>query len=219
MTAEPMPLDDPMRRSGARWCEQHGRWECSKRTKAATECHGSAVAGVDRCRMHGGRSSAVLKAVGEANLLVWSTEAAGDAALPALDPGRVVMDQLRLAVMRADLLGQLLREQLTADDEHGLVGLSYAAGREGQRVETGEQVRGLARLEAEWRDRVVRFAKTAHDMGIAEQHVRLEQERAQLVVAAFMAALDVGQLLPEVRTVMIDRFLERLEPVAGEVVA
>jgi len=166
--------------------------------------------------MHGGRSSSILKAVGEANLLAWSTDA-GDQALPALDPGRVVMDQLRLAVMRADLLGQLLREQLAGDDEHGLVGLSYAAGRDGARVETGEAVRGLAGLEASWRDRVVRFAKTAHDMGIAEQHVRLEQERAQLVVAAFMSALDVGGLLPDVRTLMIDRFLAGLEPVAGEV--
>ena len=74
----------------------------------------------------------------------------------------------------------------------------------------------------DWRDRVVRYAKTAHDMGIAERHVELEQERASLVTAAFRAALGVLSLLPADRDLAVRTFLSSLgagEVVAGEVTA
>lgn len=206
-----------MTRSGATWCEKHTRWECS--AKVGREHHATAMRGMAHCKHHVGKTTALARAQGEANLLAWATTAHVGAA--PLDPGQVVMDQLRVAVLRADLYGEMLRLQLGDEGIGGLVGLTYAAGREGARVETGEGPRGLGRLEAEWRDRVVRFAKAAHDMGIAERHVELEQERAQLVTTAFLAALEVGALLPEVRSLMIERFLERLggSTVAGEVVA
>jgi hypothetical protein len=180
------------------------------------------------------------KALGEANLLAWSTEAAraeGAASLPALDPGTVVLDQLRVAVLRADVYGELLRWQLELDDldgvggaggggrvAAGLVGTTYAASRDGARVETGEQVRALARMEAEWRDRVVRFAKTAHDMGIADAQIELQQAQAELVVSAFLAALAaIPGLLPVARQEALTAFLAGLgrggETVAGAVVA
>ena len=155
-----------------------------------------------------------------------STEAAraDGKQLPALDPGVVVLDQLRVAMLRADLYGELLRWQLEVDEEAGLIGRTFAAGRDGQRVETGEQVRGLARLEAEWRDRVVRFAKTAHDMGIADAQIELQQAQAELVVSAFLAALAaIPGLLPVARQEALTAFLAGLgrggETVAGAVVA
>lgn len=217
MTTEPMRDDDPMRRSGAVWCDDHDRWECCRTSRRTQQrCHGSAIRGTSMCRMHAGRPAALVKAVGEAQLLAWSTAAArGDEA--PLDPGRVVLEQLRVAVMRADLYGELLRWQVEVEDEAGLVGKTFAAGRDGARVETGEQARALAKLEAEWRDRVVRFAKTAHDMGIAERHVELEQERASLVTSAFRAALGVLELLPADRDLAVRTFLSSLG--AGEVVA
>ena len=233
-----MRPDDPMQRSGAVWCDEHGRWECASNSKrTASRCHGSAITGSDRCRMHAGRSAAMTKALGEANLLAWSTEAAraeGAASLPALDPGTVVLDQLRVAVLRADVYGELLRWQLELDDldgaggggrvAAGLVGTTYAASRDGARVETGEQVRALARMEAEWRDRVVRFAKTAHDMGIADAQIELQQAQAELVVSAFLAALAaIPGLLPVARQEALTAFLAGLgrggETVAGAVVA
>lgn len=171
--------------------------------------------------MHAGRSSAIERAIGEANLAAWTTPPAG-ADLPALDPGQVVLEQMRRAVMRADLYGEMLRWELEAEAEAGLVGTTYTAGRDGQRVETGERARGMAVLEAAERDRVVRFAKTAHDMGIAERHVELEQERASLVTAAFRAALGVLELLPADRDLAVRTFLSQLgagEVVAGEVTA
>lgn len=221
MAGQPMRDGDPMRRSGAAWCEEHDRWECSKDSKRSrSRCHGPAVRGLDRCRMHLGQSRDLARTQGEANLAAWSAEAAGGSS--ALDPGQVVMDQLRVAVLRADIYGELLRIQIADEDVDGLVGPTYAVGREGTRVETGERVRGLAALEAEWRDRVVRFAKAAHDMGIAERVVELEQQRAELVTGAFLAAIDALGLVPGDRSRAIEVFLDRLEPgrsVAGEVVA
>lgn len=218
MTTPAMAAEDPMSRSGARWCEDHGRWECDV-VRRGDSCHGNAIRGLSKCKNHNGRSLAVAKALGEANLAAWSSSArAADA--PALDPGTVVLDQLRVAVMRADLYGEMLRWQVEVEDEGGLIGKTFAASASGSRVETGEQVRALARLEAEWRDRAVRFAKAAHDMGIAERHVELEQERASLVTAAFRAALAVLELLPADRDLAVRTFLSSLgagELVAGEV--
>lgn len=49
---------------GARWCEQHSRWECVKQRKAGRgQCHGPAVKDAsgqptERCRIHDGRHTA-----------------------------------------------------------------------------------------------------------------------------------------------------------------
>lgn len=226
MTTGAMQATDPMERSGAVWCDDHDRWECSRTSKRSQQrCHAPAIRGRATCRMHAGRSASLEKALGQASLAAWSTEhAAADA--PPLDPGRVVLEQLRVAVMRADLLGELLRDQLEVDavpghDLAGLVGATYAAGRDGARVETGEKVRALVGEERLWRDRAVAYAKAAHDMGIAERHVELEQERASLVTAAFRAALGVLDLLPADRDAAVRMFLSRLgagdQVVAGEV--
>ena len=156
-------------------------------------------------------------------MAAWSAAANSD--LPPLDLGQTVMDQLRLAVIRADVIGELVRIQVAGEEDQlrGLVGPTYAAGRDGARVETGEQVRALARLEAEWRDRVVKYAETAHRMGIATQVIELAQGQAEIVTVAFRAALDAAgaELVPAVRGLIVAAFLERLgrgELVAGEVV-
>lgn len=225
MTAEPLQPADPMQQSGAVWCDEHERWECSRTSKRSqSRCHAPAIRGRLTCRMHAGRSTAIEKALGEASLLAWSTSADRPADLAPLDPGTVVLEQLRVAVMRADLYGEMLRWQLEVEDEAGLVGVTFAAGREGVRVETGERARGLAVLEAGERDRVVRFAKTAHDMGIAERHVELEQERASLVTSAFRGSIAsiADRLLPADRDLMMRTFLTLLgagDAVAGEVEA
>lgn len=207
MTTQPVSVQELMTRSGARWCEDHGRWECSAKKP---DHHAAAIKGMAMCRHHAGKSLDLAKTQGEANLLAWSAAAAVDA--KPLDPGSAVMDQLRVAVLRADIYGELLRLQVAGEDGAGLIGATYAAGRDGARVETGEQVRALARLEAEWRDRVVRFAKAAHDMGIAERHIELQQAQAAIVVAAARAGLDAlgSELLPASRDAFLRAFLGAL---------
>ncbi|WP_435746480.1 hypothetical protein [Nocardioides sp. SYSU DS0663] len=68
----------------------------------------------------------------------------------------------------------------------------------------------------------MRFAKAAHDMGIAERVIELEQQRAELVTGAFLAAIDALGFVPGERSWAIGVFLDRLSvagpAVAGEVV-
>jgi hypothetical protein len=221
MTAEGMPPEDPMRLSGAVWCEDHGRWECVRDSKrSGARCHGPAIGGLDRCRMHAGLASGLAKAKGAANLLAWSTAYVGDT--KPLDPGQTVMNALHVSVLRAELLGELLRVQVEDQDYDGLIGVTSTAGRDGGSVTTGEQLRGLVRMEAEERDRSVKFAKAAHDMGIAERHIELQQAQAAIVVGAMRAAMDVAgsELLPGTRDAMLRAFLSGLQQVpeleAGE---
>jgi hypothetical protein len=199
--------DDPMARSGARWCPEHSRWECSANKP---DHHASAVRGMAKCRHHVGKQLDLAKTQGEANLAAWSAVAGREQ--EPLDLGQTVMEQLRVAVIRADIYGELLRIQISDEEIGGLVGPSYAAGRDGQRVETGEQVRALVKLEAEWRDRVVKYAEVAHRMGIATRVIELAQGQAEIVVLAFRAALEVAgaELLPGVRAAMVETFLGRL---------
>lgn len=51
---QPMPIRE------ARWCEEHGRWECSApRSRGRGECHGIAQVGNSTCRMHPGKNAEV----------------------------------------------------------------------------------------------------------------------------------------------------------------
>lgn len=199
--------------SGALWCEEHHRWECSAKPRKPGGHHAAAIRGTRYCKNCSGRPIAAAKAIGEANLLAWSTQLAGDA--PMLDPARVVMDQLRVAVLRADLLGELVRLQMVEDPLGGLIGLTRTAGREGTAVESGEQVRALPKIEGEWRDRAVRFAKTAHDMGIAEREIEMAQADAQRVINAFVETVRVLELDGPRRDLAVRTFLAGLDQELG----
>jgi hypothetical protein len=93
--------------------------------------------------------------------------------------------------LRVHLYAGLLKEQLEREGQvEGLIGHIYASAGGGLTVETSEAVRGLAKLEAEERDRCVRFAKVAHDMGIADQQIALAEAQALAVVGVIFAAID-----------------------------
>ncbi|MFI6513580.1 hypothetical protein ACIBCT_38755 [Streptosporangium sp. NPDC050855] len=198
-----MREDDPMR-GGAVWCEHHGRWECSKRTKVAPVCHGIAIAGVDRCRMHAGEPLDVAKAKGEA-VTAWSALTGR----PVISHNEAVMGMLQVSWLRAHLYAGLLRQQFTAAQEQadagpggpggedpalgpgrGLVGHTRSAAKDIGIYVTGESVRALTALEGQERDRVVRYAKAAHDMGIAEQQVRLAEQQGVMLADVIRGSLD-----------------------------
>jgi hypothetical protein len=65
-----MHLDDLMRPGGgARWCEQHRRLECTRqRHHGRGDCHGSAIRGLDACRLHSGLTGVQARARGDVNL-------------------------------------------------------------------------------------------------------------------------------------------------------
>jgi hypothetical protein len=142
-------------------------------------------------------------------------EAAAEAEIRQLWPGLVdakaVTDPVDLLARTAGVLEEMA--ETIGERVNGLKG----------RVGAGEhltQLRAEVVLLDRILDKLLRASEGMARLGIAEKHVQLESERARMVTAAFMAALEVGQLVPETRSLMIERFLERLAPVvAGEVVA
>ena len=204
----------------ARWCEQHGRFEC---TKKAGTCHGSAIRGTDACKYHGGQSLEVLRAKGEARIAAITAFSALGGAVPSVEPGFAVLASLHMSWLRVHLYARLLEEQVEADAAYGpgglssavgvtsggveqqtspdgaggLIGHAYAADKMAGIFASGEAVRALVTLEAQERDRAVRFAKVAHDMGIAEREVRLAERQGELLATVIRGVLDDLDLTDE----------------------
>jgi hypothetical protein len=209
-----MGLFDPTR-GGATFCMTHNRWECvknKKKTRGGGRCHGPAIRGIDRCRMHAGEKSSVAKAKGEA-VSAWSA-LEGE---PVVSTGVAVLGMLQMSWLRAHLLAGLLEQQFarahveeSGDGEGaeadaagtgeqadpalglgaGLIGHTRGAVKDVGIYATGEAARALTILEAAERDRVVRFAKVAHDMGIAEQQVRIAEQQGVLLADVIRRTTD-----------------------------
>lgn len=188
-----------MSTADAEWCEQHQRWECTKTSKrSGARCHARAIRGTGACVNHSGKPVSVAKAQGEA-VTAWSALSGK----PTVSANEAVLGMLQVSWLRAHLYARLLEEQFTEAQAGrvgggvgelrgsagvgpgaGLIGHTYGAVKDIGVYETGEAPRGLAKLEAEERDRCVRYAKTAHDMGIAEQQVRLAEQQGELLADA-----------------------------------
>ena len=202
-----MKSRDLMNDAGARWCDQHRRYECVKRSKRrpGDHCHASAIRGTDACRIHGGQSTAVMKAKGAA-LSAWR-------AVPGVQevtPSEAVMQMLQVSWARFHLYAGLLEQQVTeaqgdgsglggSDDPDlgpgaGLIGHTRSGVKDIGIFATGEAARGLTLLEEKERDRCVRYAKTAHDMGIADREIRLAESQGALIAGAITRILDALDL-------------------------
>lgn len=203
---DPMRKPDPMR-GGALWCPTHNRWECTKRCKDGSPCHGQAITGLDRCRMHAGESGEVAKAKGEA-ITAWSALSGQ----PVVSHTEAVLGMLQMSWLRAHLYASLLERQFTDAQQHdegaaggpgglgggdpelgpgaGLVGHTHGAVKDIGIYVTGEAARALTVLEGQERDRVVRYAKTAHDMGIAEAQVRIAEQTGQQLAEVIRRTAD-----------------------------
>lgn len=194
-------------------------WECMKpRSKGRGTCHGSAITGTDACRMHVGVSLAVARAQGQARITAFSALGA----IPSVDPGLAVLASLHMSWLRVHLYASLLEEQVGdeadeligngEDDEYGprgvagqvsprgtagLIGHVYSADKMAGIFASGEARRALVDLEAQERDRCVRFAKVAHDMGIAEREVRLAEQQGELMATVIRNVLGDLALTPE----------------------
>jgi len=202
------PLGPNNNPGNARWCEEHAALECTKhRTKGRGPCHKRAIRGTDACDLHSGYRRSVAKAQGEARITMWSI-----AGQPTkLDAGMTVLSVLQMSYLRLGMYADMLRRQVaidgyTADDlaesdrpkASGLIGFRYgAAGKDGVIYAQSEEVRALVRLEAEERDRVVKFAKVAHDMGISERITSLAERWGDIVAEKVVTMLDALNLSPE----------------------
>jgi hypothetical protein len=201
MTAKPLgPQNNP---GQARWCEEHATLECTKnRTKGRGPCHKRAIRGTDACDMHGGYKRSVLKAQGEARITAFNPMAEPT----KLDAGMTVLAMLQMTYLRVGMYAELLRQQVATDGDpgdgviggtDGLIGHRYGmGGKEGILYKQSEEVRALVRLEAEERDRVVKYAKVAHDMGISERITALAERWGDVVAGRVVNLLDALELTP-----------------------
>jgi hypothetical protein len=208
MTAKPpTPIGKDFNPGQARWCEQHTRLECTKnRSKERGTCHAPAIRGTNGCAIHSGIKKAVAVAKGEATITAWS--AVGKAT--KLDAGMAVLGVLQMTWLRLHAYGEILRQQVASEGEKageltedepqssGLIGFKYgAAGKDGIIYVQSEEVRALVQLEAAERDRVVKYAKTAHDMGISDRLTSLAERWGDVVATRVMMILEGLELTPE----------------------
>ncbi|MCK2219734.1 hypothetical protein MF672_038955 [Actinomadura sp. ATCC 31491] len=218
-----------MNEAGARWCEQHKRYECTKRSKRrpGDDCHASAIRGTNACRTHGGQKTEVLKAKGAA-LSAWR-------AVPGrqdVTPSEAVLAMLQMSWARVNLYASLLEQQVAdaqndggglggSDDPDlgpgaGLIGHTRSGVKDIGIFATGEAARGLTLLEEKERDRCVRFAKTAHDMGIADREIRLAEQQGALIAGAISRILDALELTAAQRARVPEVVPGVLLEIAGE---
>ena len=201
---------------GARWCddEGHKRLECTKsRSKGRGQCHGPAIRGTDTCKIHAGHKREVARAKGQARITAWSAIGQPAGGQP-LDSGMAVLGMLQMTWLRAAAYGELLRQQVATEEppepdreglqagdavsSSGLIGYRYgAAGKDGHIYAVSEEARALVALEAAERDRVVKYAKTAHDMGISERLTNLAERWGDIVATRITLILAGLNLTPE----------------------
>lgn len=115
------------------------------------------------------------------------------------DPIGTLLRRLRQADQRADLYAELLQRQYDraaddADDQlpvgvKALIGHKYAIGGDGRPVPVEEAVRALVGLEAEERDRAVKYAKLALDAKVDERLTAAHETQVNMVADALGAAL------------------------------
>lgn len=200
---------------GARWCLEHGRLECTKsrtRRQGGGQCHARAIQGLNACKNHSGHRVHIAKSKGQARITAWSAigkPANGE----GVDSGMAVLGVLQMTWLRLAAYGELLRQQVTGQNlaepdpdgfdpqdsnPNGLIGFKYgAAGKDGTIYAVNEEVRALVILEAQERDRVVKFAKTAHDMGISERLTNLAEKWGDVVAGRITMILTALELTPE----------------------
>lgn len=201
----------------AKWCDVHTRLECTKNRKSGRgPCHMPAVRGTDACPLHGGRTREVLKVQGESRITAWSPMGQP----PTINASEAVLGVLQMTHLRLASYAELLRRQVATEGDQtgttdedapntsGLIGFRYGmGGKDGITYVQTEEVRALVALEAAERDRVVRYAKTAHDMGISDKLTNLAERWGDIVAGRIAAMLD-GLNLSEEQEKMVPILLQ-----------
>jgi len=91
-----------------------------------------------------------------------------------------------------------------------LIGHTYDSSKDGGIYATGEQIRGLADLEAKERDRCANFAAKAVAAGLATRQVELAERQGALIaslITAIFDELDLTDAQREVAPDVLDRHL------------
>lgn len=162
------------------------------------QCAKTPVKGATVCRSHGAGKGSPAAAAAETRQQETAAEAEVRKLLwVGLDSAPAVTDPVASLARLAGALEQAVDHVGAKVNDLG----SVASGSSMQQLR-GEVVL-LERLLGQLRQALDAMAR----LGIAERHVELEQERASLVTAAFLAALQAVVLLPADRDLMLRTFL------------
>jgi len=190
-----------------RWCEEHQRFECTRpRKRGAGQCHGPAVTGADKCRMHLGEKAAPV--IAEAKALQQARKAVETYGLPRdISPTDALLEEVRYSAGHVAWLRAKVAE-IEADDlvwgktEEVDRGSGEFAGID---VTRSAAVNMWLDLYFRERKHLLDLTKTAISVGIEERRVRLAEAQGSLmndVIRRILARLslspDQSALLPVV---------------------
>lgn len=169
------------------------RRQCVSKRKDGQPCGGAPLRGTDRCRMHLGKTTAAVK-----------LERAAAVQLARLDLPPVEDPLSELARVCGQVLGW---KDMLADMVNDLGGkLRY----EGKGEAGGEQLRAEVALWERALDRCERFLTAMARLNIDERLARISEERAEVIITVFTAALErngiEGELFDAVLTTADEEF-------------
>jgi hypothetical protein len=97
-----------------------------------------------------------------------------------------------------------------------LIGHQYSATKDGDVYAAGEAIRGLAKLEAEERDRCASFAAKAVAAGLAERQVRLAERQGQEMAGVFRRVLEALGLSDAQRALVPGLLAREISVITGQ---
>lgn len=194
--------------------------KCTKRkspSRGGGPCGAYAVKGTvpPICAGHGGKAPQVRrKAHVRAELQAWGL----NDQVSLVDPVETMLRLLTQSYARVELYSGLMREAfdagerqdagdgsaaddlervLTTGGVRALIGYKRSAAADGTIYRSEEIVRGLAKLEAEERDRAMKFAERAVAAGLNERIVRVAEHTGAMLATVLRSALTRLELTAE----------------------
>jgi len=178
-----------------RWCEQHQRWECVKpRSRNRGECHGTAVADSDSCRMHLGKRTAPVIAEAAARQLVATYGLPRDIA-----PTDALLEEVRYSAGHV----AWLRGQVAALEAQSLVwGVTEEAEKNATEFAGTDTTRSAAMnmwLDLYHKERryLLDVTKAVIAAGVEERRVKLAEAQGSLLNDVIRRILARLSLTPE----------------------
>lgn len=189
-----MNPDDLMNPGGARWCEQHGWFECTKnRTKGRGPCHKPAIKGTNACLRHSGLSREKAKAKGEVTMAAAERMAKRD----DITPSEALLELVQGAAGEVEYwrrrVGELDEAELTWGVTKKVTGGSSGSGGDGNgggqmTLEAKPHIAYVQKVEAELR--LERFASAALQRGVEVELLKIARSRGQVFGGVMQRVLD-----------------------------
>lgn len=158
-------------------CEKCGQvhYRCAAHNRRGEPCGQYPTAGAKTClRIHTPNPKARANAAMKAAISQWSPQ------MQLEDPGEVMLRMVTIAWKRWTEIAAELASKVA---EHGSIEAAMTATSYGEGGRTGEYVKGLALLEAEWSKRAMEWSAAAVKAGLDERRVRMAEQLGSSLIA------------------------------------